>query len=70
MHTLFADTVRVTAGPVALSLPDLVSVRPVAVGVAVVAAFLVFGVRWSVLRTLGACAVLGLVAGLAGLPVT
>ena len=29
---------------------------------------LLFRLRWSVLRTLGVCAVLGLTAGLAGLP--
>jgi chromate transporter len=34
-----------------------------------VAAVLLFRIKWSVLRTLGVCAVLGLVAGLAGLPI-
>ena len=33
-----------------------------------VAAVLLFRLRWSVLRTLGVCALLGLAAGLAGLP--
>ena len=33
-----------------------------------IAAVLLFGVKWSVLRTLGVCALLGLAAGLAGLP--
>jgi chromate transporter len=37
--------------------------------IAIVAAILLFRVKWSVLRTLGVCAVLGLLAGLAGLPV-
>jgi chromate transporter len=67
VHTLFADTV--VAGPLALELPDPTSVRPVAWAVAAVAAVLLFRLRWSVLRTLGACALLGLAAGLAGLPV-
>jgi chromate transporter len=52
-----------------LDLPDLGSLRPVALGVAIVAAALLFRVKWSVLRTLGICAVLGLLAGLAGLPI-
>jgi chromate transporter len=34
----------------------------------VIAAVLLFRIKWSVLRTLGVCAVLGLVAGLSGLP--
>jgi chromate transporter len=34
-----------------------------------VAAALLFRLRWSVLRTLGVCAVLGLAAGLLGLTV-
>ncbi|SFO70857.1 chromate transporter [Geodermatophilus dictyosporus] len=67
VHTLFSDTV--TAGPLALELPDPTGVRPVAVAIAAVAAVLLFRLRWSVLRTLGLCAALGLAAGLAGLPV-
>ncbi|MDP9428385.1 MAG: chromate efflux transporter [Actinomycetota bacterium] len=69
VHTLFADTVRLNWAVVNLELPDLGTLRPVAVVIAVVAAVLLFKVKWSVLRTLGVCAVLGLVAGLAGLPV-
>ena len=66
VHTLFSDTV--TAGPLALELPVPGTLRPVPLAVALVAAVLLFRVRWSVLRTLGVCAVLGLAAGLAGLP--
>ena len=51
-----------------LELPDLSTLRPVAVAIAAVAAVLLFRVKWSVLRTLGVCAVLGLLAGLGGLP--
>ncbi|MGR7026911.1 chromate efflux transporter [Geodermatophilus sp. URMC 62] len=67
VHTLFSETT--TAGPLALELPVPASVRPVTWVIAAVAAVLLFRVRWSVLRTLGVCAVLGLAAGLAGLPV-
>jgi chromate transporter len=49
-------------------LPDPTTVRPGAVGITVIATLLLFRQRWSVLRTLGVCAVLGIVAALAGLP--
>ena len=42
--------------------------RWVVLAIAGVAAVLLFRARWSVLRTLAVCAVLGLAAGLAGLP--
>ena len=50
--------------------PDLTTLRPVAGVLAVVAAVLLFRLKWSLLRTLGVCDVLGLAAGLVGLPVT
>jgi chromate transporter len=70
VHTLFARSTRLDVGVLHVELPDLTEPRPVALAVAVVAAVLLFRLRWSVLRTLGACAVLGLAAGLAGLPVS
>jgi len=48
-------------------VPELASVQPVAVVIALVAAVLVFRLRWSVLRTLGVCAALGALAGVLGL---
>ncbi|WP_254790573.1 chromate efflux transporter [Blastococcus tunisiensis] len=69
IHTLFSDTVRMDRAMLNLELPDPGTLRPVAVVIAVVAAILLFRVKWSVLRTLGVCAVLGLVAALVGLPV-
>ncbi|HEV7727488.1 MAG TPA: chromate efflux transporter [Modestobacter sp.] len=69
IHTLFADTVRLDSAVLNLELPNLGTLRPVALGIAVVAAVLLFRLKWSVLRTLGVCAALGLAAGLAGLPV-
>jgi chromate transporter len=68
VHTLFADTVAVHRWGLSLELPDVSTVRWVVLGIAGVAAVLLFRLRWSVLRTLGVCAVLGLAAGLAGLP--
>ena len=67
VHTLFAEVDRQRLGPIALDLPVPDSLRPVQLGIALVAGVLLFGARWSVLRTLGACAALGLLAGLAGL---
>ncbi|MGR6964725.1 chromate efflux transporter [Geodermatophilus sp. URMC 61] len=69
VHTLFSGTVAVDRGPLHLELPDPATLRPVPLAIAVLAAVLLFRLRWSVLRTLGVCALLGLVAGLAGLPV-
>ena len=69
VHTLFSGTVDVDRGPLSLELPDPATLRLVPLVIALVAAVLLFRVRWSVLRTLGVCAVLGLAAGLAGLPV-
>jgi chromate transporter len=68
VHTLFSRTTGVDWGPVQVELPDLGTLRPVPLAIAVVAAMLLFKVKWSVLRTLGICAVLGLGAGLTGLP--
>ena len=60
---------RVDPGPLALLVPDPATVRPIPLGIAVVAGILIFVARWPMLRTLAACGVLGLAAGLAGLPV-
>jgi chromate transporter len=70
VHTLFGETRPAGAGLLSLELPDPTSVRPVALGIALIAAVLIFRLRWSVLRTLGVCALLGLAAGLSGLPVS
>ena len=70
LHTLFGDTRVAALGLLRLELPEAGSIRPVAVVIAVVAAILLFKVRWSVLRTLGACAGLGLVLGLVGVRVS
>jgi chromate transporter len=69
IHTLFDATKAVSWGPASVELPVPDSLRPVALGITLVAAVLLFRVKWSVLRTLGICAALGLVAGLAGLPI-
>jgi chromate transporter len=63
-HTLFRHVGTFTWGPVDLQLPHLGSLKPLSLAVAAFAALLLFRLRWSVLRTLGACAVVGLAAGL------
>jgi chromate transporter len=70
VHTLFSDTVGIEDGPLSLELPDLTTLRVVPLMIGVVAGVLLFRVKWSVLRTLGVCAGLGLAAGLAGLSLT
>jgi chromate transporter len=64
--TLFAV---VHTGPLALQVPDLATLRPVPLAIALAAAGLIFLARWPVLRVLGTSAALGLAAGLVGLPV-
>jgi chromate transporter len=66
VHALFASTSTVTVGPASLEVPDLASVRLDAVGIALLAAVLLFRRGWSVLPTLGLCAATGVVLGLAG----
>src|SRR5829696_6538693 len=64
IHTLFRDVKDVTWGPVQLQVPEPGSLKPLSLAVAAFAALLLFRARWSVLRTLGACALVGLVIGL------
>jgi chromate transporter len=70
INTLFAQTHAIHAGPLSMHLPDLTTLRPVPLAITAVAAILIFATRWSMPRTLGVCALLGLAAGLAGLPIT
>jgi chromate transporter len=68
VHTLFSEVHEIETGPVRMTLPDFGAVRPVPLAIAVVAVLLIFWRTWSVLRVLGVCAGLGLLAGLIGLP--
>ena len=63
--TLFAQSNEYHWGPVHLNLPVLTSLQPVALVIGAIAMLLIFKLKWSVLRTLGVCALLGLAAGLA-----
>ncbi len=64
-HTLFDDLLRVTTGPLDLELPVLTSLRPVEAAVTALGFVLVFRRGWSILRTLGACAAVGILLHLA-----
>jgi chromate transporter len=60
VHTLFTETRTVERGPVELLVPVWSSYVWEAFVVAAVAMVLAFRLKWSVLRVLGACALLGL----------
>jgi chromate transporter len=70
LHTLFDDVDRVSWGPFHPEVPDLSTLRPGSLMIALVAAVLLFRLQRSVLRTIGVCALLGIAAALVGLPLT
>jgi chromate transporter len=70
VHTLFAGAALRHWGPIHLLVPEVGTIRPVVAVIAVLAGGMIYRLHWSVLRTLGVCALLGLTAGLVGLPVT
>ena len=51
-------------------MPHLDSLKPLSLAVVAFAAILVFRAKWSVLRTLGACALVGLGTGIIDLLAT
>ena len=64
MWRAVAETLR--AGPLSLPWPNLASFDPVAAALCVAAALLLFRLQFGVIRTLVACAALGVGAGLLG----
>jgi chromate transporter len=64
IHTLFRDTTTAAWGPLDLELPELGTLKPASLGIGLAAAVMVFRMRWSVLRTLAVCALLGVVVEL------
>ena len=64
VHTLFDRTRHITAGPFDFQAPVLATVQWDAVAVMVLGCYLIFGRGWSVLRTLGACALAGVALSL------
>jgi chromate transporter len=66
LHTLFDATQRFTWGPLRLEAPDLTTLNLAALAVTGLGMFLIFSRKWSVLRTLGACALAGIALHLGG----
>ncbi|MDF2968119.1 MAG: chromate transporter [Nocardioidaceae bacterium] len=64
LHTLFDDTNHISAGPFNFEAPVLDSIQWAAVAIAVLGCALIFWRNWSVLRTLGICAITGTLIGL------
>ncbi|TFD50954.1 chromate efflux transporter [Cryobacterium sp. Hh11] len=64
INILFSETFRLDSGLLQLQLPVLSSLSILPVAVAAVAAVLMLKLRWTALRTIGVCALLGLAAGL------
>jgi len=59
LHTLFAATTMQSWGVMRVELPQRDTLQLAALGVTVLACLLIFLLKWSVLRTLGVCAVVG-----------
>jgi len=70
LHVLFEEIDEHVVGPLHVNLPVLSTIRPFAVVVALLAGVLLFQLRWSVLRTLGVCALVGAAAALLGVPMS
>ena len=64
LHTLFDDTTRVTAGPLDFEVPVPGSLQWAALAITALGCALIFWRGWSVLRTLGVCALAGILVGL------
>jgi chromate transporter len=70
VNTLFTATTAWSWGPISIDVPMAGSVNPLALGIAAVAALLMFWLKRGVLTTLGICAGLGLAAGIVDLIIT
>jgi chromate transporter len=60
VHTLFSETTTIDQGPLDFAVPQLDTLQVDAVVVTALASWLIFARGWSVLRTLGVCALAGL----------
>ena len=63
VHTLFSETRTFESGPVEVLVPVWSSYVWESLLLGGLAFLLVFGLRWSILRTLGVCAAAGVVLG-------
>ena len=60
LRVIFAEVRRVPLGPAEIDLPVFPTVQPTALGLAALAAVLLFGFRLGLAKTLAACALAGL----------
>jgi chromate transporter len=65
IHTLFGDTSHLHAGPLNLEYPHVNAIRWLPLTLTAVACLLILWRGWPVLRTLGVCAILGVIGHLA-----
>lgn len=63
LHVLFHTVERTAVGPLRFDMPELTSLDWRAAVLSLAALLLVFGIRWNVLKSLGAMAVIGLAVG-------
>ena len=63
LHVLFADVQRTTFGPLHLDIPDWVSLDWRALLLSLSALFLIFVLRWNVIKTLALLSIAGLALG-------
>jgi chromate transporter len=64
LHTTFGDISTTEAGPVRLDYPHPTTIHWNVLAIALAAAVMIFKFKWSVLRVLGICAVLGLITAI------
>jgi chromate transporter len=64
LHTLFDDTHQITTGPLNFEVPVAGSIQWAALAITALGCALIFWRGWSVLRTLGTCALVGVLIGL------
>lgn len=60
LHTMFGEVSTSNAGPVHVEYPHLTTIHWDVLAICLAAALMIFKLKWSVLRVLGICALLGL----------
>lgn len=64
LHTIFAESVTSSWGPISISIPAWSSVQTVTAVIAAIGFALVFVAKWGIIRVLASCALIGLLAEL------
>ena len=66
LHLLFAQVNEQYAGAIRLYIPELDSINPSAVLLSIMAAILIFRLKWNVIKTLAVTSLTGLALGFIG----